>query len=248
MVAGAAVAFATPAGLWAVAVAVLLLVRGRFRIERHQRTTMRADVAEGLRFLWRHRLLRALAVMVGVFNFASNAAWAILVLYAVGAGSAMGLSGPGYGLLLTTVAAGSLVGSLVAERVEQRLGRARSLVLTVLGSALLVGAPAVTTNPFAIGAAFFVGGITIVIWNVITVSLRQRVTPDRLLGRVNSGYRLVAWGTMPLGALAGGLLAEFLGLRAVFVIMALLTLALVAGMRMVTDEGMDAAERDADQA
>lgn len=248
VVAGAAAAFATPAGLWAVAVAVLLLVRGRFRIERHQRTTMRADVAEGLRFLWRHRLLRTLAVMVGVFNFASNAAWAILVLYAVGAGSAMGLSGPGYGLLLTTVAAGSLVGSLVAERVEQRLGRARSLVLTVLGSTLLVGAPAVTANPFAIGAAFFVGGTTMVVWNVITVSLRQRVTPDRLLGRVNSGYRLVAWGTMPLGALVGGLLAEFLGLRAVFGIMALLTLALVAGMRMVTDEGMDAAERDADHA
>jgi MFS family permease len=146
----------------------------------------------------------------------------------------MGLSGPGYGLLLTTVAAGSLLGSLVADRVEQRLGRARSLVLTVLGSTLLVGAPAVTANPFAIGAAFFVGGTTMVVWNVITVSLRQRITPDRLLGRVNSGYRLVAWGSMPLGAAAGGLLAEFLGLRAVFVIMALLTLALVAGMRLVT--------------
>ena len=64
------------------------------------------------------------------------------------------------------------------------------------------------------------GGVGISIWNVITVSLRQRITPGRLLGRVNSAYRLVAWGTMPLGAIAGGLLAEFLGLRAVFVIMA----------------------------
>ncbi len=244
--AGAAMAFATPAALWAVAVAVLLLVHGPFRIERDERTTMRADVAEGLRFLWRQRLLRTLAVIVGVFNFASNATWAILVLYAVGPASAMGLSEPAYGLLLTTVAAGSLLGSLVAEWVEQRLGRARSLVLTILGCTLLVGVPAVTANPFLIGAAFFVGGTANAIWNVITVSLRQRVTPDRLLGRVNSGYRLVAWGAMPLGAAAGGLLAQVLGLRAVFVGMALLTLALVAGMTKVTDEVMDAAERDAD--
>jgi MFS family permease len=93
--AGAAIAFATPAALWALAVAVLLLVHGRFRIQRDRPTTMRADVAEGLRFLWRHHLLRTLAVMVGVFNFASNATWAILVLYAVGPASAMGLSEPG---------------------------------------------------------------------------------------------------------------------------------------------------------
>jgi MFS family permease len=244
--AGAAIAFATPAALWALAVAVLLLVHGRFRIQRDRPTTMRADVAEGLRFLWRHHLLRTLAVMVGVFNFASNATWAILVLYAVGPASAMGLSEPGYGLLLTTVAAGSLLGSLVAERVEQRLGRARSLVLTILGCTLLVGAPAVTADPFLIGAAFFVGGTANAVWNVITVSLRQRVTPDRLLGRVNSGYRLVAWGTMPLGAATGGVLAQVFGLRAVFVIMAPLTLALVAGLTKVTDEVMDAAERDAD--
>jgi len=244
--AGAALAFATPAALWAVAVGVLLLVRGRFRVERDRRTTMRADVAEGLRFLWRHRLLRTLAVMVGIFNFASNAVWGILVLYAVGPSSAIGLSEPAFGLLLATVAAGSLLGFLVAERVEQRFGRARSLMLTILGSALLVGAPALTVNPFLIGAAFFVGGTTNAIWNVITVSLRQRVTPDRLLGRLNSGYRLVAWGTRPLGAVAGGLLAQAFGLRAVFVIMAPLTLALAAGMTKVTDKVMDAAERDAD--
>ena len=69
-----------------------------------ERTTMRADIAEGLRFLWRHRLLRTLAVMVGVFNFASNAVWAILVLYAVGPASAMGLSEPGYGAAAHRVA------------------------------------------------------------------------------------------------------------------------------------------------
>ena len=244
---GAAVAFATPAALWAVAVGVLLLVRGRFRVERKQRTTMRADIAEGLRFLWGHRVLRTLAVMVGVFNFASNAVWAVLVLFAVGPGSAMGLSEPGFGLLLTTVAVGSLVGALVAERVERWLGRARSLAVAIVGSTFLIGAPAVTTDPFLLGAGFFVGGATVAVWNVITVSLRQRIAPERLLGRVNSGYRLLAWGTMPLGAAAGGVLAELLGFRAVFAIMALVTLCLVLAMVRLTDDTVDAAERAADQ-
>jgi MFS family permease len=207
---------------------------------------MLADIAEGLRFLWHQRVLRTLAVMVGIFNFASNAAWGVLVLYAVGATSAMGLSDPAYGLLLTTVAVGSLIGSLVAERVEQRLGRQRSLALTTVGSALLVGAPALTANPYLIGAAFFLGGSTIAIWNVITVSLRQRITPDRLLGRVNSAYRLLAWGSMPLGAAVGGLLAQLLGLRVVFAATGLLTLALIVVLRGITDEAMDAADVTAD--
>ena len=91
----------------------------------------------------------------------------------------------------------------------------------------------------------FVGGVTIVVWNVITVSLRQRITPDRLLGRVNSGYRLVAWGTMPLGAAVGGVLAQFIGLRAVFAIMAALTLTMLLVMRRLTDIAIDDAERTA---
>ena len=246
--AGAAVAFVTPAALWAAAVGVLLLVRGSFRVQRTQRTTIRADIAEGLHFLWRHRLLRTLAVMVGVLSFAGSAAWAIFVLFAVGPTSAMGLSDPAYGLLLTTTAAGGLLGALVAERVQQVLGRVRSLVLTIVGCALMVGAPAATANPYLIGIAFFLGGAGVSIWNVITVSLRQQITPGRLLGRVNSAYRLVAWGTMPLGAIAGGLLGQFFGLQAVFAVMTAVSLSMLAGMTVVTDARMDAAERDADTA
>jgi len=244
--AGAALAFGAPAALWVLALLALLLLRGRFRAERDRRASLRTDIAEGLRFLWRHRLLRTLAIMVGVSNFATNAVFAVLVLYAVGPTSAMGLSEPAYGALLTAAAAGGLLGSLVAERVERRIGRARSLVLTLVGGAVLVGAPAATANPFLIGAAFFVGGVTIAIWNVITVSLRQRITPDRLLGRLNSAYRLLAWGGRPLGAVAGGVLAEVFGLRAVFALMALLTLTMVIGMTRLTDEAMQAAERDAE--
>lgn len=246
--AGAVLAFAAPTGLWVLAVGVLLLARGRFRVEQDRPSTMRADIAEGLRYLWRHRLLRRLAVMVGGFNLASNAVFAVFVLYAVGPTSAMGLTEPGFGVLLTTIAAGSLLGALLAERVELAVGPARSLLLAMPLGALTFGAPAVTADRFAIGATFLVGGAAIAVWNVVTISLRQRAVPARLLGRVNSGYRLVAWGSMPLGAALGGLLAEIIGLRAVFATMAVLALALMLLMKGITDEAIEAATQDGDQA
>jgi MFS family permease len=246
--AGLAAAFLTPAALWAAAVGALLLLRGGFAVPRGERTTLRADVAEGLRYLWRHRLLRTLAVMTGLFNFATNATFAVFVLYAVGPDSAMHLTEVAYGLLFGTIAAGSLVGALLADPIIRRLGRARSLAVGMLGGVLTVGIPALTTIPLAIAAAFLVGGLTNALWNVVAVSLRQRITPDRILGRINSSYRLVAWGTRPLGAAAGGLLGELLGLRAVFAIAAVLILAALIGMTQLTDAAIDAAERDQDPA
>ncbi|TFD45810.1 MFS transporter [Cryobacterium frigoriphilum] len=245
MAVGVIAGFAVPAALWLIAVGVLLVVPGRFRIERENKTTLRGDIAEGLRFLWSQKILRTLAVMTGMFNFASSAAFALLVLFAVGPTSQMGLSGAGYGLLLTTSALGAFLGSILADRLEARLGRSRALTLTIVGVAVFVGAPAVTDNPFILGPIFFIGGLLIVLWNVITVSLRQRITPNHLLGRVNSVYRLLAWGTMPIGAAAGGLLAHWLGLQAMFGIMGLLTLGLLALMPLLTDAALDAADTSA---
>jgi MFS family permease len=94
--------------------------------------------------------------------------------------------------------------------------------------------------------AFFVGGATVMVWNVITVSLRQRIAPDHLLGRVNSGYRLMAWGTMPLGAALGGVLGQILGVRPVFAIMAVLTLTLLIPISRITDARIEAAEAEAE--
>ncbi|MDT0323574.1 MFS transporter [Streptomyces millisiae] len=244
--AGAVAAFAAPTALWAVAVAALLLVPGTFRTERTgPATTMRADIAEGLRYLWNQRLLRTLAAMVGASNFASNAAFAVLVLYAVGPTSAMGLTEGGFGVLMTAMAVGSLLGSFVAEWAERALGPARALSLTVLTSALALAVPALTADPYLVGAGFAVSGVGIVIWNVITVSLRQRIVPNGLLGRLNSGYRLIAWGTMPLGAVAGGVLAQLFGLRAVFAITAVVVLLTLVGMAVVTDAALRSAERSA---
>ncbi len=245
---GVGLAFGAPVLLWVAAIGMLLLVRGRFTTDHPRTTTIRADIAEGLRYLGRNTLLRTLAVMVGGFNFASSAVFTVFVLYAVGPSSAMKLTDPGYGLLLTASALGSVLGTFLAEPAERLLGRSRALTLTILGSLLTVATPAFTTNPVIIAAGFFVGGVTVSIWNVITVSLRQRVTPQRLLGRLNSAYRLLAWGTMPLGAAAGGLIAQLFGIPAVFLTMGIVVLALVVGMFWVTDARMAAAEKDAEAA
>ena len=88
---------------------------------------------------------------------------------------------------------------------------------------------ALTADPVLIGVVFFVGGAGLIVSNVTTVSLRQRITPDRLLGRINSSHRLVAYGTKPLGALAGGLLAQVFGLHTVFAVMGLLAVSTAFG-------------------
>lgn len=239
---GVALAFGTPVLLWVAAIGMLLLLRGRFRADRPERTTIRADIAEGLRFLGRSTLLRTLAIMVGVFNFASSAVYTVFVLYAVGPQSAMKLTDPAYGLLLTASAIGSVLGTFLAEPAERLLGRARALTLTVIGSLFTVATPFFTANPFLIAGGMLIGGITVSVWNVITVSLRQRVTPTRLLGRLNSAYRLLAWGTMPLGALAGGLIGQLFGVRWVFLVMGILVVLQFIPMIWITDRRMDEAE------
>jgi MFS family permease len=159
----------------------------------------------------------------------------------------MGLSAPAFGLLMATTAAGGLVGSLVAEPVERALGRVRALWVSWLAGGLPVGVLVVTANPYAVGAAFFTGGAGILVSNVVMVSLRQRVTPDRLLGRLNSSHRLVAWGTKSLGALAGGTIAQTAGLHTVFVVMGVLAFAVVTGLPGITEDTLARAEGEAAQ-
>ncbi|HEY0215464.1 MAG TPA: MFS transporter [Cellulomonas sp.] len=203
---------------------------------------MRADVRDGLRLLWHQPVLRALSVLTAGFNFASAGVVAVLVLYAVGPDSALGLSASGYGLLLTASAAGSLLGSFVAAPAQERIGRTRTLALGMVASVLFLGGPALTTEPLAVGVAAAVGGAGIALVNVVAVTLRQQVTPDAKLGRVIGAHRLLAWGTKPLGAAAGGVLAELLGLRAVFVVMAALVLALLVLLRALSERALHAAE------
>jgi MFS family permease len=241
---GLALALGAPAAAYLVGAACLALIAGAFRPAGAApvgSTRLRDDIAEGARFVWRHPVLGPLAVMLGVQNMAFAAFYSVFVLFAVAPGP-MGLSEAGFGILTATLGVGSLLGTWLAVPAERRLGRFRTLVLSVVlnGASLVV--PIVTAGAVPVGASMVVSGVAVVFWNVVTVSLRQRITPDRLLGRMNASYRLVGWGTMPLGALLGGILAEALGLRPAFAVAAVATFVTLAGFRYVTAETIAAAE------
>ena len=211
--AAAAAPFLLDAGTFAAAAALVLAMRGSFRPGRAERprTTMRTEILEGLRWLWGQPLLRTLAVMLGIMNAVYAAYSSIFVLFAQ---DILGLGEVGYGILLTSGAFGGLIGSLVADRIIVFFGHGRTLLGSVLLSAAALGGTAVIENAFVIGGLFVLVGISAVVWNVITVSLRQAVIPENLFGRVNSVYRLLGWGAIPIGALLGGFLARGLGLTA----------------------------------
>jgi predicted MFS family arabinose efflux permease len=176
---------------------------------------MRREIVVGVRWLVAQPTLATLAIVVGVMNFGTAAASALLVLFLqdeAGAGTGA------YALILTVAAVGALVGNVLAERFAGRVRPDRALpaaVATFAVALIVVGAAPVVV---VITAAFALIVIAGAFWNVITVSMRQQLIPNELLGRVNSVYRLVAYGTLPLGALGGGLLARAAGLRAPFIV------------------------------
>jgi MFS family permease len=242
--AGLAVALGMPAAAYLAGAGCLALIAGGFRAAGAGSagpTRLRDDIAEGVRFVWRHPVLRPLAIMLGVENMAFAAMYAVFVLYAVAPGP-MGLSEAGFGVVLTALGVGSLAGTWLAVPAERRLGRVRTLLISVVLTGASLAVPAVTASPVLVAASLVAGGVAMVLWNVVTVSLRQRITPDRLLGRMNASYRLVGWGTMPIGAVLGGFLAETLGLRATFAVAAALVLLLLPGFRVVTEEAIAQAE------
>lgn len=242
------VAVSTPAALYGLTVLILLLLIGNYRPQRREPTTISHDIAEGVAYLWRHRLLRSLAVMTGVMNLANSAVMAVFVLYAVGPESPMGLPEYAYGWLLMGAAIGSVTAALFVERLQGWLGRAPLLVITVLVASLGKAIPAATANIALVAVAFVSTGVGVMLWNVVAVSLRQRIIAEELLGRVNSCYRLVAWGTVSIGALLGGVLAELIGLRGLFLVAALTSLALLFYFRTVTERAITTAEQDSPNA
>jgi MFS family permease len=165
--------------------------------------------------------------MVGVMNL-TGAAWsAVFVLFAQ---DKLGLGSVGYGVLLTGMAVGGAAGGLVAARLSRRLGPGPLLVATVIGEGAGTLTAGLSSSAWVVGALFALLGLVAVVWNVLTVSLRQQLVPDHLFGRVNSVYKLLAMGTMPIGALLGGAAGRLLGLRAPFLLggVILLGMALVS--------------------
>jgi MFS family permease len=219
-----AAAAALPFGLDAASFAgsaALLSGLPKTRPERAGRAPIRAQVAEGLRWLARHRLLRVVAVLLGIYNFANQMGQAILVLLAT---QTLHVSTRGYGLLLAASAVGSVVGGLVNPVLTRHMSLLSSLVLPAMIDAAAFAGIGLAPDPVVAATLLAVQGFSVTMWNVVTVSLRQRVVPGHLLGRVNSVYRMAGWGLMPLGALAGGFVAHTAGLRAPYVVAGLLCL------------------------
>ncbi|MGY6501167.1 MAG: MFS transporter [Acidimicrobiales bacterium] len=239
----ATLALGLSAGAYALGAVLLLVVAGAFRPRRDgPPTRVRTDIVEGVRYLVGHRVLRVLAVCTGLTNLAFTATFSVFALYVVSPGP-VGLSEAGFGLLLVAPAVGSLAGTVVVDRVVRRVGRTAALSVSILLGTALPLAPALSAEVVALALGGAVSGIAIVVWNVVTVSLRQRIAPDALLGRVNAGYRLVAWGSMPVGAALGGVVGSAYGVRSVFwasVVLSVLCLPLL--LTVVSDEVLSDAE------
>ncbi|MFI9804147.1 MFS transporter [Streptomyces sp. NPDC052301] len=203
------------------------------------------DTWAGLRLLSGHRILRRLMVVVAVLGVGQQAVYAVLVVYVE---AELGLPAWGYGLMLVAAALGSLAGARAAARTAQRLGTARSLVVSVAVSALTYLVVAVLPWWPLVALMLAVNSAAVVLWNVCTVSLRQRLAPPDMLGRVTSGYRLAAWGTMPVGAALGGVLAGHVGPALPWATAGLLLLGclpLLRGMPRTPSRRADASDSDA---
>jgi MFS family permease len=212
----AAVPFLLNAGWFVAAAALLASMRGRFRVERPAgaaNASLRADIAEGVRWLAGHQLLRLLGFAIGLMNVTLFAAIAILVLYAH---ERLGLGPVGYGVLLACLAIGGISASVVAARVIGWLGPATTMRIGLAIEAATHLVLALTASALVAGAVLALFGFHAMIWNVVSISLRQELIPTRLLGRVNSAYAVFSYGGASLGALLGGVLAGRFGLTAPF--------------------------------
>lgn len=237
-----------PVGIDAVtflAAAILVLsIGGSFSADRAPTTnTMRADVGEGVRWLWNHRLLRTTALMAGGYNLVVSGMVAILVLFAQ---DEVGLSDLGFGLVLAALGVGGLLGGLVAGKIEGKVGTANTLILGIVTAATAATTMGFTSNALVLGGSILAFGVTTTLWNVVAISLRQELTPDELRGRAASAGKMVAFGAEPIGALLGGFVAAWIGLRAPILIAgAGLALMALAALPVINERTIDAARAEA---
>lgn len=189
-----------------------------------ERTSVWASIGEGWRAVFGSRLLRSLLNQSAAFNLFLNALLTVFVVYAI---RNLGLSPAQLGFVIAAGAVGAIVGAYFANRITAGLGLGRTMLACVLGNCLaplllLVPSDASIASLAVLVVSQAVSGVGLVVYNVNTVTLRQVVTPNRLLARMNASYRLILFGTVPLGALLGGALGQAYGLRTAMVIATLL--------------------------
>jgi predicted MFS family arabinose efflux permease len=209
---GAAPAFGFAAALSIVAVVLLSGIYEPARQPAAQRHPLQ-DIREGAAFVLHHPLLRPVFITQFIFNTASFLLLAVFVPYAV---RRLGLSATGVGTVLSMYGVGMVVGALVATRVMRKLAFGIVIGLgpvTGFAAAVVMALTTVMPSPILAGASFFLLGVGPILWVISTTTLRQSVTPPRLLGRV-SAINIMSYGARPLGSALGAIVGGFYGAEA----------------------------------
>jgi predicted MFS family arabinose efflux permease len=203
----AAVPLYATGGLWAAAGAVALALPRRppaADLADPPRASVVREAAEGVRWLARHRVVGALALIGGLASVGYMLPFSVLVLFAR---DRLGLDAAGYGVLLAASALGGLAGSAIAAPLRARLGARWTIVAALaLGAASLAGL-AVTRNPIVAAVLLALYILHAVVWGICATSLRQRLVPDPLLGRVGAAGRVLSLLGLAVGSALGGALA-----------------------------------------
>ena len=206
-------AFGTAAAGYLGALLCLVTLTGSFRpVRSGVQTSIRSEIGAGLSYLWHHRLLRTMAFVVGPMNLGSTAVFAVLVLYVVKPGP-LGLDGVGLGLLTTAVAVGTVAGTLLASRIERLIGRANLFVACIASLLVTDLVWIVVPQPLLIGVILALSTVVGGAFNVVFGSIRQRIVPNHLLGRVMASFRVISWGSLQVGPCSVGSSARPSGCR-----------------------------------
>ncbi|HET9771511.1 MAG TPA: MFS transporter [Acidimicrobiia bacterium] len=196
-------------------------------VEKAARSRVRREIAEGMRWLWRHAAVRTLAVTIVTFNVTFGAAISVLVLYAV---ERLGTGEVGFGLLTTATALGGLLGTSVYGWLTARVSLGALMRAGLIIETLTHLALALTTRPGVALVIMFVFGAHAFIWATTSTTVRQRAVPTGLQGRVSSVYLLGVQGGLVVGGFAGGLIADAWGVTAPFWFAFVGSAALVAAL------------------
>ena len=195
------------------AVALIASLKGTFKPvaddKPREKINFKAEIKEGYAWLWAHPLLRPMAIILGSMNGLGTMVGATFILFAQ---EVLETSVFTFALLGTAGAVGGTVGGLLAPKVSAKLGSGRSLAMTLAAAPIGSLIIALTTTWQVVWVVVVFETFFAILWNTITVSLRQSIIPTHLLGRVNSVYRFFAWGSIPIGMFVGGGLVSALTL------------------------------------
>jgi MFS family permease len=198
--------FFVDAGSFFVAVALIASISGSFRPlaeKPREKINFKAEIKEGYQWLWSHDLLRPMAIILGALNLVGTMVAATFILYTQ---EVLNTSLFVFAVLGTAGAVGGIAGGLIAPKISEKIGSGPSLWLSLaMGpiGAMLIGT---SSSWQVVWVVLLFQTFFSILWNTITVSLRQSIIPTQLLGRVNSVYRFFGWGSIPIGMFLGGAL------------------------------------------